>query len=469
MSISHHEIKSKTNIWLKSFNSAKEKYDALGKVLLEVPFQKSNKTMNVRGKNIQKEIATYNKDSNKKGILVCTGDINNKKNEFLFISHNKKIRLAKSVVDDFKSVYFNDNSIDGRFWENKFKEIGKIPIFYKRTKRGDIQAIGLTQLFKLAYNKSIHQAIVQNKSDKLDMAQAIFGIQNDKISLKGRVFFSHLKSTHIRFENQKTKEEILGTPNPSYYPNYIEQTDLQSAGRVNDYITLMDKDAVIRGYKRYPLHKNIGSSFKTNENEKIVTQFKPLDSGSRFVGKVRFHNLKKAEIGALLSAMTFHGNSDKYYHNLGMAKALGYGKIELKIELKNLKYTQKEYLDEFEKKISTEIEGWKDSPQLRELFAMSDESRARDELLVYQRLKNDKKRNEFVDAKKAREYLVEYSKYGSLSSKSSYNSKKRENISNKSQKIKKDNSIDDLQNYFGSVKTPLRKRGLTIVKKKNQK
>ena len=54
----------------------------------------------------------------------------------------------------------------------------------------------------------------------------------------------------------------------------------------------------------------------------VKTVIKPLGSDSEFTCKIRFHNLRKTELGALLSAITFHGNHDKFYHLIGMAKPL---------------------------------------------------------------------------------------------------------------------------------------------------
>jgi CRISPR-associated protein (TIGR03986 family) len=409
ITISYNEVKNATGKWLKGIESAKEKYNKIGNVLKELPIKKIQKSMNVRGRKIPKTIAIFDQTSKQKGILVCTGSINNKKNEFIFMPNGRTLSLNKDIVKKFETVYFNEESIDGQFWQNKQKNGYKIPIFYKKD-GNNIQAIGLTQLFKLAYNKTIHQAIKQDKKDNLDLPETILGTVKNKFALKGRVYFSHLASTHVTFEN-KTKEEILGTPNASYYPNYIEQNDTYN-NKINQYATLMDEDAVIRGYKRYPLHKSLKESQKTNENEKVRTKFKSLDSGSKFIGKIRFHNLKKAEIGALLSALTFHGNSDKYMHNLGMAKPLGYGKIEIKLTLKNLNHSQDEYLDEFEKLMCNNIPNWKNSQQLKELFAMADINTNNDDKLIYQQLKNQYDKNEFVEAKKRKEFLLPYSRYG---------------------------------------------------------
>jgi len=398
--ISHHEIKNITGKWLKKFSSAKEKYQQTGMLLHQITFKKKTAT------------------------LVFTGQINNKKNEFVFIPNGNIINLKQEVVNKFKTVYFNEKSIDGSFWEQKHKSDSKIPVFYRRSQSGQITAIGLTQLFKLAYNNTIRQAIRQDQKDAMDLPQTIFGTVNKKMALKGRVQFSHLASTHVTFEQEK--EEILGTPNPTYYPNYIEQTKV-NGDKVIQYTTLMDTHATIRGYKRYPLHQNITSSHKTNENEKVRTHFKPLDKGSKFRGKIRFHNLKKVEIGALISAITFHGQENQYYHNIGMAKSLGYGKIKIEIDLKNLKYTKNDYLQAFETEITKSIPNWQHSPQLKELFAMTNKDIDLDNLLHYQRLENDKKKNDFVEAKKNKEFLKSYSQFLKKSNSSQQSAKHKQN------------------------------------------
>jgi hypothetical protein len=95
----------------------------------------------------------------------------------------------------------------------------------------------------------------------------------------------------------------------------------------------------------------------------------PLKDGVVFKGKMRFHNLKKAELGALLSALTFH-NTPKTFHNIGMAKSLGYGKVELKLDGVN---DIDSYLKEFEFSIGEQISNWASSEPLKELLSMATE------------------------------------------------------------------------------------------------
>ena len=404
LTISYHEVKKATGLFPKNISSAKEKYQKINNKTIKI--NKKNKTMNVRGRTIPKKVAEYNPNSNITGTLVFTGAINNKKNEFVFVKNNQKIKVSNEIIEDFKKVYFSDSSNDYYFWKKDFDNKQAIPIFYSKN-NDKITAIGFTQLFKLAYKKTLLEASKQNiDRDKLDLPERIFGFVSNSDALKGRVIFSHCKSNIVRFE--KEKKEILGTPQPTYYPNYIRQ-DCKN-GTVSRYKTLMDKDATIAGYKRYPLHQNIKKSHITNDNEKVTTTFKPLDKGTIFKGKIIFHNLQKYELGALLSAITFHNNQDAL-HNIGMAKALGYGKIKIEIEgIDNIQT----YIELFEKEISKKIQNWKNSSQLKELIAMANDKASNDSNLIYQLLENPKPKygrdkNDFTGAKKAKECLKPYS------------------------------------------------------------
>ena len=265
--------------------AAKNKYEKCG-ISREIKFS----TYIEKGKRDITR-ARIDKNSNKIGTIVFTGDIGNKKHEFIFAKNGKKIQLDKSVFENFKKVYFDDEeSIDGQYWKEKFNDGKgeKIPVFYAKDYDSRITAIGLTQLFKLAYKKTIFEAAKQASADaKFDLAETIFGTVRGNRALKGRVYFSHFKATIERFEGQNTDRGIFGTPNPSYYPNYLEQQG-------GTYSTLMSKDAKIRGYKRYPLHSGVEQLSVGNDNEKMKVKFKPLSADNVFKGRIVFHNLKKS-------------------------------------------------------------------------------------------------------------------------------------------------------------------------------
>jgi hypothetical protein len=216
----------------------------------------------------------------------------------------------------------------------------------------------------LPYNHSVKAGLPPAHTDeRKDLAQTMFGYIDDDNALKGRVQFSHFKAAHT----PKTLEErtvILGTPRASYYPMYVKQQD----GKL--FSTFMDAGFSISGWKRYPIHagnKTVSTTDTGNEN--VGTKLSPLKDGVIFEGKLRYHNLKKAELGALLSALTFH-NTEKCFHNIGLAKSLGYGKISLKVNgIENIEV----YLKEFETEMSEQVEGWAESEQIKELLSMATE------------------------------------------------------------------------------------------------
>ena len=389
---------------IEKLETAKEKYKKFG-LLKEInftPYDEKSKTK--MGQEITIKRAKFDKQG-RKGILVFTGNIDKKRHEFVFAKNGEKIQLDKNVFEDFKKVYFdNEDSIDGQYWKEQFNKGTPVPIFYMGNDI-KITAIGLTQLFKLAYKKTIFEAAKQASDDaKFDLAETIFGTVRGNRALKGRVYFSHFKSTIERFEGQKTDRGIFGTPNPSYYPNYLEQ----NGGK---YITLMDATARIRGYKRYPLHEGVEKLSIGNGNKDMTVEFKPLPVNSVFKGKIVFHNLKKVEIGALLSAITFHGRSDKFMHNIGFAKPYGYGKIDIKLTLNGLKSNQDEYLKEFEKQMNEFVPNWLNTKQLTELRSMAGTSYKASNNLRYQKLgdSGNGRDNEFTNAKKNKEFLFPYS------------------------------------------------------------
>jgi len=410
LTIKDSEIRMKIHDYSKNIDTAKEKYNKFG--YIDFPFSTA-----VKGER-KTTVAVYNKNSKNHAKLVMTGFIDNKKNEFIFQKNGIKKSLEESVFENFEKVYFlNEDAIDGQYWKKEWNsgKGEKIPIFYTEKNR-KIVNIGLTQIFKLAYTKTLFDAINQKvDKNRLDLAETMFGTEREEHSLKGRVQFSHMKSTHITYE--KEKSEILGSPQATYYPNYLRQTNL-NGDKVNKYMTLMDNGAEISGYKRYPLHHGIKASFIPKEEKTdIQTKFKPLNKGTVFKGKLRFHNLKKAEIGALLSALTFHGHND-YRHNLGMAKSLGFGKVKIDITLNNLKYKQEDYLKEYEKEMTIFTDKWIESPQILELFSMASNKIISDKSLEYQKLENpntrDREKNDFTRAKKTKEYLKNYSQIGNV-------------------------------------------------------
>ena len=417
--ISHKEIDKALDVNFSSkftrsgFEKTSEyKYNLVGgthkKVKVGEPYKSKTNA------KYDKRLFCKHDSSGKIGTLVLTGQPTVRKNtgkmgdgkgfEFVFLDNDKHTSLSvdKEVFENFKFAYFDKRetepkeSPDWTYWKKKLENGERVAVFFKK-RANKVAHFGLSYLYKLPYSHSVKDGIPPAHNDpRKDLSETIFGYIGKEEALKGRVQFSHFKATK-NIELYESQTEVLGTPRASYYPMYVRQYSI-------DFKTFMDNDFFISGRKRYPIHKEIKSyHLPTNKdgkvNEKVGTTFTPLKEGVVFEGKVRYHNLKKSELGALLSALSFH-NTKGCFHNIGMAKSLGYGKIELKINGIELD----EYLKEFETEVTATIPNWAESEQLKELLTMATEQDNEDSSeLRYMDLK------EFANNKsKDKDYLRNY-------------------------------------------------------------
>jgi CRISPR-associated protein (TIGR03986 family) len=338
-----------------------------------------------------RKISNLNDNGSLEGKLVLTGhpsprrepqNENGKKSgkilDFIFekLPNPTLYDIDKKVFDNFKFAYFDGRttqpteSPDWGFWKQRLNDGGRVPVFFHKGSQG-VSSFGLSYLYKFPYSNSIMQKLIGNHTNNdMDLAESIFGmsrkVDNEQISLKGRVQFSHAKKT-CNTQPLQSRYVLLGSPKASYYPIYL----VQNGGK---YKTLMDNNSILAGWKRYPVHSNFNHRCQGDSN--TTTKITPLNQNSQFQSKVRFHNLTKVEIGAILSSLTFHNNSEELFHSLGMAKSYGYGKVKLKVtSLNNLQYSQEEYLKAFESAMNSELFDnqiqWHQSEQIKNLFSMA--------------------------------------------------------------------------------------------------
>ncbi len=335
----------------------------------------------------------------KTGKLKASGKVH----EFVFFDKENPTYLdvSERQQKDFKFIYLDHDkqniSKDWKFWREKLKNGEKVPVFYAKDENNQLKHFGLAYMYKLPYEYSVKDLLDYNY-DSYDLAEVIFGSIEDKVNaLKGRVFISHAFSEDAGPDTKQ--REILASPKASYFPFYLEQPP-----QVPPYKTYMDKDAQLRGFKRYYINEHTQTGKydeKQLKNKKVFTEFIPLKPGTKFKTKIRFHNLRKIEIGALLSALTFHGTHDRSFHSLGSAKPFGYGKIQIiKLGLKNTKYQVNEYLLEFEKFMEEKTGNkWLNSGVIKELFTIAQIPTTSEYPSI----------EDFVEYKKNGEYLQAYS------------------------------------------------------------
>ena len=197
---------------------------------------------------------------------------------------------------------------------------------------------------KLSMQGDKESKYLAHAASTIDLAECIFGkVKGD--SMRGRVQFSHaeLKSS---FTPTKEEEAYCGQPKASYDPIYKD-------------------GSYLKGWKRYPVRSEVSEIPEVAEgNEEFAQHFIPLAAGSVFECDMRYFNLKREELGALLYAMNFFEGA---IYSIGFGKPYGFGQVTIELsgneEIEILK-------QEFVSLISNTIEGYTDSVQLHELKEM---------------------------------------------------------------------------------------------------
>lgn len=419
----------------KALRSAYEKYtEFLGLPLTEDTNCKNQieSTYHIRFSSEQDEygsdIATINSNGSFSGTIIVTGqpDKRQKKTapktgkekwigkyyEFVFPDSDRELPVDKQMADDFLTIHKNNYDFE-KLWQGNLHNGYKIPVFFT-LKDGNVNAIGLSGMFRIPSANFIKGAIPANlQSDcRKDLAECIFGSARKELGyLKSRVIFSPAFSTD-RATGLPEVKTTLSAPKPSYGPLYVE------GGTWND------SNAIIKGRKRYPVRDTVWNNEPGNGNTE--TKFKPLNKGVEFSGKIYFHNLKKCELGALVSALTFNGHPE-CFHSIGEAKPLGYGKVKtticsaiLKENTKDAKYVEatelKTFIDthlsEFKSMMTSANVGWSDCcASIRELQAMA-RGISGNQCEEFKYMKMDSKaptKNEFHQAQKNKERLPSFS------------------------------------------------------------
>lgn len=287
--------------------------------------------------------------------IVCTGLMQGKKHELLFPSDKGDSRpLNEETIRAFKSIYEGTPDFakekEGKGCFLMALEKGyEIPVFYLKMQNGQ-EILGMSRMFKLPFRNNVRQQVeILQKADKTrhDLGETLFGYTGDD-NLKGRVQISHafMEGTVEDSELIETKG-ILGTPKASYYPLYLKQQH-------SPYKTY-DENEGIAGRKLYRIHsKGTTTQLPQGENKNVGTTFKALPAGQTFTLRISLHNTREAEIGAILTALTFNMTPEVFF-NLGMAKAFGFGKCHIDkedITLRGLSQDMNYYMQRFEEMMS---------------------------------------------------------------------------------------------------------------------
>ncbi|KOR33328.1 hypothetical protein TI05_01760, partial [Achromatium sp. WMS3] len=334
------------------------------------------------------------------------------------------------------------------YWKKKFWHKQMVPIFYIQSP--DRLQIGLAYMPKLAGDFSIYDMIRHSSDQHLetklqDLANLIFGNSDDNHNLgfKSRVWCELAPATTEPTAKQEPNI-ILGTPHPTYFPNYIEQpasakTQWRLSGSIAQYATYLDSRLhhapKLRGWKRYPVRSVSNTDLKDLlsdeqlQNYKVQIQMYTLPKGTQFAGRLLIHNLKPIELGAVVWSLTF-GFREESQHRLGLAKSFGFGQVSIKINNTRLNpnnpTTQAPSLMDCVQQFKTFMQqqlqtDWEQTPQISALLAMADPNYQQHfpgklQHMVLARIPDpipnnpNKKRtlNQFIEAKQAGLVLADY-------------------------------------------------------------
>ena len=286
---------------------------------------------------------------NNKYRLFCTGKMNGKKHELLIPADTKKgIALNDKIIESFLTVYAPTPGFEN--FVSYLDEGERIPVSFIYTpERGTEKniAIGMGRMLRYPYKQDIN-TLVNNEQDipqkGYDLCETMFGQidnQGNQNSLKGRVQIGNamMQGTVSDKELLSEVKGVLGEPKASFYPLYLKQ----EANGI--YRTYEDANG-IAGRKRYRIHQGgtVVNLPQGKDNSNVITRFRPIPRNQTFKMRINIHNLKPVELGALLLAIKLKQGA---FHNIGMAKAYGYGKlISENIEL-NLRGEEQHSVDHY--------------------------------------------------------------------------------------------------------------------------
>lgn len=338
------------------------------------------------GELIYAKASHLSKSTNKNNYLIVTGQVSSKKHMNFIFSSPKPEAISFKNNRTIKSFLEINSESETFIYLKGLNHNQGIPVFFLE-ENSQVSNIGLAQMFRIPYKYTVGELREEShceQNEKLDFCELLFGKtdnENESLSLKGRVNFSLAKLQSNNAKPIQLEPTVLGEPRNSFYPAYIDQTTAKKK-----YHTYNQKESKLAGFKRYPVHQkfNFNTLPKPPEirgevNYKVATQLCPLPEQQLFTGKVRFHNLKPQELEAILFALKLTDKTN-LYHQLGMGKPLGLGKIKFSNLKVNVSKEVSDSTAEFEKYIEQNI---KSTITLQQLILLQTDKTFKPEELTY--------------------------------------------------------------------------------------
>lgn len=301
------------------------------------------------------------------GRLIITGDVPNKKKEFVFLlpeEDAEEIRVSGELIERFHDedqiTQWQERAFpkdrpqsgcrqrDGALRSDRFLQREGDPVFFLR-ENSKLTFFGRAQMFRLPYTYSpfdfIPATLRQHNNKVIDLAEAIFGYVPEgerTTSRAGRVYFTDAicepGQGNVWLSEQPITPKVLSTPKPTTFQHYLVQDrdkghDPDDKRQLAHYGTPTPGETVIRGHKLY-WHKQEGLKTEDFAGETEVnwvtdtqhTQIRPVRAGVVFRFRVHFDNLTNVELGALLWVLDL---LEGHHHKIGMGKPLGLGSVAI--------------------------------------------------------------------------------------------------------------------------------------------
>ena len=332
--------------------------------------------------------------------VVFTGMPSDRKHmEFAFPqpTGSRLIQVPGEVWEKFLDVHENLEKPSPTWVDRraKLRNGQSVPVFFllkngaTETSAESLDQIGLSMMFKMAGENSTHKMMPQAHLDEenIDLPTRMFGrINKGHGSFRGRLSFGIMQQAcNTGLEFPEGEWLVLSSPKPSYFPSYVRQRDLsdathlQNTAQYRSYMNWKHADGsaaardTIRGWKRYPHPSQLPQPARSNPGVDSSSHLFPLKEGATFTGKIRFHNLHKIELSALLWALQWGGAKD-CFHSVGMGKPFGWGRSQISVDKLLVDYQPREpseFATDFKGAMTNMISGWDDTPQMKSLLGMA--------------------------------------------------------------------------------------------------
>ncbi|MCP4183014.1 MAG: TIGR03986 family CRISPR-associated RAMP protein [Hyphomicrobiales bacterium] len=223
--------------------------------------------------------------------------------------------------------------------------------------RKAVAAIGMTQMMRVPADYSVRQVANRSQvppSDQqgilLDWDRALFGYVDEdgdnSEAFRGRIKFGFASASSDAPVYPAGNQYIRITqmePRLGYFPTYLHHVSGWGEDAARDWCDFGydSKKSIINGRKRYPVKEFAypfdNPVFRVTEGGNLTatqTALKFIDRGAIFSGSIKFHNLHRLELGALLWVLSlgdegaFSPEGGKHHHSAGRLKAFWYGQLK---------------------------------------------------------------------------------------------------------------------------------------------